>query len=99
MGFLQSSPEPHKPGLYLSFIHSTSKHYHYQSQCLHVWRIIEQMRITERLNGDRQICLIHFPGLFFSCLVEPACLGAKETAEEMPALVWERGGHLTPSLR
>ncbi len=60
--------------------------------------INEKIQITEQLKRGRQDAVIHFPGLFFMCW-RPVCLGAKETPEEMPALAWERGGHLTPSLR
>lgn len=60
--------------------------------------INEEIQITEQLNRDRQNALMHFPALFFMCW-QPACLGAKETPEEMPVLAWERGGHLTTSLR
>lgn len=64
----------------------------------HMFVINKWTRVTERLSRDGQRAVIHFPGPCFMCW-RPACLGAKETAEEMPALAWEMGGHLTPSLR
>lgn len=72
---------------------------HFYLQVLNILLLLSFLNRLKWKNKEGHSSSIHFPALFFLMYWWPVCLGATETAEEMPAIVWEWGGPFSPSLR